>query len=726
MSKFDEHEQILSNKAAVKVLEFFAKHSQLTFNRPLALRTVTELARAIPGGDFRTWGQRLVEAGESLNLRVRSTDLTIREAIRLVREGIPVAACFTENSEAEGDSVRWLSITKVRRGKILVADFAKDSQSWVTPRRLKKMLSTAHKAKEIRWITGQPTLPCSVEVAGAAKRPKKIKPFERLLSLMRMDRNDIGAVFVFSIIVGFLALASPIAVEALVNTVAFGRYLQPIIVLSGILLTFLGFAAAVRALNTYIVEIIQRRLFVRVVEDLAYRLPRVEQESIDGYHAPELVNRFFDVVTVQKVAVKLLLDGITIVLQTLLGMAVLAFYHPFLLGFDIVLLACIGFIVLVLGRGAVKTAIAESASKYKVAAWLEELARHPTAFKLHGGAQFGLDRSDKLAVDYIEARKLHFRVVMRQIIFALGLQAVAATALLGLGGWLVISGELTLGQLVAAELIVMMIVGSFAKLGKLLESFYDLLASVDKLGKLFDLPVERHDKLFHLQDATAASVQFTDVSQSLGGAKLHGGLSFELVPGDSMAIVGRAGIGKSAMLDLITGIRHPSSGHISLDSIDLRELRPDSLREHVSLARDVEIFHGTIEENVHLNRPQINASDVREALDAVGLLNEIMKLPEGLSTQVQTNGAPLSNSQACRLMIARAIVGRPRLLLIDGTLDRLSDSALKVVLQHIAAKKRPWTLVVATGRAGIESAMNKVLDLDKNEFKKQEPSRQDA
>ena len=719
MAKIDDIQQANATKSSVKVLEFFAKQSRLTFNRPLASRTVTEMVRAIPGVNFRTWGQRMVEAGESLNLRIRSTDLTVPEAVELVREGIPVAACLQTQAgagatSAEANTIRWLALTDARGRKIRVTEFDEDRERMLSVRQVKGLLQEANRSGEIRWITGQPALPCSIDVAGEVESSNSIKPLERLFALIRMDRGDISTVFVFSILVGILALATPIAVEALVNTVAFGRYLQPIVILSLILFTFLGFGAAIRALNTYIVEIIQRRLFVRIVEDLAYRLPRVEQEAIDGYHAPELVNRFFDVVTVQKVAVKLLLDGITILLQTILGMAVLAFYHPFLLGFDLVLLLCIGFIVVVLGRGAIKTAIDESAQKYKVAAWLEELARHPTAFKLHGGAQFGLDRSDKLTVDYIEARKSHFRVVMRQVVFALALQAVAATALLGLGGWLVISGELTLGQLVAAELIVMVIVGTFAKLGKLFESFYDLLASVDKLGKLFDLPIERHDKLFHLQDASAAAVSFHSVTQLIGSESLHSGLTFELSPGHSLAVVGSAGAGKSALFDLITGVRHPSGGHISLDAIDLRELRPDSLREHVSLSRDVEIFHGTIEENVHLNRPQINAADVREALEMVCLLDEVMELRDGLSTAVQTNGAPLSASQASRLMIARAIVGRPRLLLIDGTLDRLDDAVAEEILDRISGPKQPWTLIVSTGRGHVVARMQHVLDLDKN------------
>ncbi len=724
MSGQYEQQRTRTNQAAVKVLEFFAGHSRLAFHRSNAIRTVTEMERAIPGDDFRTWGQRLVEAGESLDLRIRSTDLTTHDAIGLASEGIPVVACFTDSHHDGSESVHWLALVKVKRGKVQIADYTDGTESWVTPRQLRKRLGETQAKRDIRWVCGQPAFPCTFESTGLTTPSRRIRPLERLLALIRLDRSDIGAVCIFSIVVGILALATPIAVEALVNTVAFGRYLQPIVVLSGILFGFLGFAAAIRALNTYIVEIIQRRLFVRVVEDLAYRLPRVEQEALDGYHAPELVNRFFDVVTVQKAAVKLLLDGISVVLQTLLGMTILAFYHPFLLGLDVVLLMCIAFIAFGLGRGAVKTAISESEAKYKVAAWLEELARHPTAFKLHGGAQFGLDRSDKLAVDYIVARKSHFRVVMRQIIFVFGLQAVAATVLLGVGGWLVVSGELTLGQLVAAEMIVMIIVGSFAKIGKYLESFYDMMASVDKLGKLFDLPVERHDKLFHLQDATAAQIEIHDVHQSLGGTNLHQGLSFRLEPGDNLAVVGDAGVGKSALLDLITGVRHPSRGYVALDSIDLRELRPDSLREHVSLARDIEIFHGSIDENVHLNRPQINASDVREALDAVGLLNEIMELPEGLSTEVQTNGGPLTTSQACRLMIARAIVGRPRLLMIDGTLDRLSDQCLQTVLEHISAKPQPWTLMIATGREAVISAMHRVLDLNTNQLREQVHQRQ--
>jgi ABC-type multidrug transport system fused ATPase/permease subunit len=218
-----------------------------------------------------------------------------------------------------------------------------------------------------------------------------------------------------------------------------------------------------------------------------------------------------------------------------------------------------------------------------------------------------------------------------------------------------------------------------------------------------------------LDDSSAASLAIRSVSQTIGKSTLHHGLSLELDSGTSMAIMGPAGTGKSALMDLITGVRRPSSGHITLDGIDIREFRPDSLREHVSLARGIEIFHGTIEENVHLHRPQINASDVREALAAVGLLDELMGLPEGLNTFVQTDGAPLTSSQSLRLMIARAIVDRPRLLLIDGTLDSLGDEALQATLAGVQRKGHPWTLLATTGRKDIAARFGSVFYLrDKN------------
>lgn len=707
----------------LRILEQFALSAQVPFDRVLATRVLSEAERAIEGDDAACWGRRLVAVGASLELRIRTVEGTFGDILTFARQGIPTA---TRLKHSDGRT-SWLLIAEVRgRRARLVPLSGGATAEWRSLRSVKQQVTGGRAAEPVLWVIGQAAFSCAAasnadrdHAAHPAHGHSHMTPLARLLGLVVQERRDIWVLIVFSLVVSILALASPIAVEALVNTVAFGRYVQPVIVLAAILFTFLAFAAGIRGLITYIVEIVQRRLFVRTVEDLAYRLPRVQQSVWDAEYGPELTNRFFDIVTVQKAVATILLDGIAIVLQTAIGMTVIAFYHPALLGFDLILLLCLGLVVFGLGRGAVGSAIRESRVKYAVAAWLQDLTRNPTAFKLHGGSQLALDRADQLAIDWLNARRVHFRVVMRQIIFALVLQALAATALLGIGGWLVIRGELALGQLVAAELIVMMIVGSFAKIGKHLESFFDLLASMDKLGHLFDLSTEPQDKLIHLTETKPAVVSVRGVSYEYPqGGQVLGNIELSLASGAKVAVAGPAGAGKSTLLDLLAGLRTPTEGHIELDGLDLRELRPDSLREHLALARGIEIFPGSIDENVHLNRRQVSGQEVRAALDAVGLLDEATRLPDGLRTPLQVGGAPLTHSQCLRLMLARAIAGRPRLLLVDGTLDALPESALARTLRRLTSDDAPWTLLVATNRHELLTSFPQVITLPQDAWQK--------
>ncbi|MGE0610594.1 MAG: peptidase domain-containing ABC transporter, partial [Pirellulales bacterium] len=539
----------------------------------------------------------------------------------------------------------------------------------------------------------------------------RFTPFQRLVGLLQGEKRDIGAIFVFAIVVGVLTLTTPIAVEALVNTVAFGGLFQPLIVLAIMLCAFMGFSSLVRGIQTYVVEIIQRRVFVRVAADLAYRLPRVRRDSLDGEYGPELANRFFDVVTVQKVVAMLLLDGIGIVLQAFIGMLVLAFYHPVLLAFDVVLLVSIIFVIFGLGYGAVRASIEESRAKYAIADWLEQLAGLPGVFRGAGGGELARGRADQLTAQYVLARKSHFRIVMRQIASALALQAVVATALLGLGGWLVIAGQLTLGQLVAAELIVSAIVGTFAKLGKHLESYYDLLTSLDKLGHLFDLPLDPMEG-DHLHNAGPAAVRAQNLAYSYheGHEVIHS-KDLEIEGGERLGLVGPPGSGKSTLLQLLAGWREPGNGRIELDEHDMRDLHPEAISKQVRLVRRAEVFTGSILENVQAHRRNVTQHEVRGALKSVGLLEELLSLPDGLNTHLMQGGSPLTDSQTCRLTLARALCGGPRLLLIDGLLDSLAGDCGERALDAVFDDARQWTVVLVTSRPEFLSRCDRTLRL---------------
>lgn len=522
-------------------------------------------------------------------------------------------------------------------------------------------------------------------------------PWSRLWSLIRVERPLVLTLLALSLAVGVLQLATPVAVQALVDAVAFGGLVQPLVILALVLLGCLSLVGTFRALQTYVAELLQQRVFARVVAALGRRLPRARLDRLDHQHAPELVNRFFDVVTVQKAGAQLLSDGFTIVLTTLAGLLLLAFYHPVLLALDLVLVAGIALVAFGFGRGAVTTSVEESRAKYRAGAWLEELARHPIAFRGNGGPAFAVAEADRLAEAYAAARARHFRVLYRQVIGALALQAGASTLLLALGGYLVIAGTLTLGQLVAAELVVALVVGSVTKLGKSLESLYDLLAAIDKLGHLLDLPVEDAEGEA-LTASGPAALELRGAALSIDGRAVLPPTSLTLPAGARAAVVGPPGSGKSALLDLVYGLRPASGGEVVLDGQDERDLAPDELRRRVALVRAPEVVEATILDNVTFGRREVDREQVRRALDAVGLSAAIRELPAGIETRLATGGAPLSETQARLVVLARALVGRPGLLLLDRTLDDLTAREVWPLLSALNADPDAPTLLVATSR----------------------------
>ncbi|MCR9247715.1 MAG: ABC transporter ATP-binding protein/permease [bacterium] len=532
-------------------------------------------------------------------------------------------------------------------------------------------------------------------------------PWRQYCRILRPEIADLRTIFIYGAASAVLTLAVPLTVDAVISNITFGTLLMPLIVLVGILLGCLVMQGLLGTLQRFVAEIIERRIFVRVVSDLSWRLPRVDIRAFDQSYGPELVNRFFDTMTVQKSSTKLFLEGTNIVLATTAGMIVLGFYHPLLFGFVIILLFAIAFLVFVLGIGGVKTAVAESTAKYEVAAWLQEMARHTTAFCTQGGAAFAQDRAEALADSYIGARKRHFRILFRQICSAFGLQVIASTAVLGIGGFLVIDQQLTPGQLVASELIVTAIVVNITKLGDVLQVFYDVCAASGKLGKLVDLPLER-------QTGDALEPTEDGVSLDLDGVccESERQYTFSVASGQRVALFGPTGGSASRLLDVLYGLREPSSGHVTIEGLDLRQLRLDHTRDDFALVHGTEIVEGTIGENIAFGRENLGAQQIRDALVDVELWDEVMALPNGLETVLATRGRPLSQGQAIRLTLARAIAREPRLLLIDGALDGLAPVMRQRIAQHLLDRRHKWTVIVVTAAPDVAAECDRRIDIE--------------
>ncbi len=649
----------------------------------------------------------MMRAAQSIGIRLAPVELNGTELWELLLDGFSIAVV----QRSVSNPVSWIfSEIAAGHSEVFKMDNKGTASESISKSRLRK---TVQGLESPLFFVAQPSLECQSVASNQIRDPddlhrvsnapshlhhhhnEHISPQRRMLRFLKFESRDIWSLVIFGFVVGVLDLATPLAVEQMVTTIGFASLTQPLIWLAILLFGILTLSAIIKGLQFFIVEILQRRIFVRIVGDLSERLPRIDRAAMDGIHGPEMANRFFDVMTIQKSTASLLVEGLSLIIQTLTGLFLLALYSPYLLAFDIVLLLAMTGLLYLLGRNAVRTAIDESLVKYRLAHWLQDVIGNPTAFQVHGGGGLVVDRANRLTVEYLTHRRSHFIVLMRQTLFALLLYAVSISALLSLGVWLVLSGSLTIGQLVASVSVVVVVVGAFAKIGKSLESFYDLMAAVDKVGHLIDLPTLPPSRSL---DAGVGPVEVRFRSLSVQGGGHHslsiGDLTIE--SGQRFAIVGEGECGKSILMQTLCGLRPPAGGLAEVGGVDTREVNRFADGSMVSIASEPEIFRGTLTENLSLNRVSVTDTEVRAALQAVGMWDECLSLPQGLETMLQSGGYPLSSSQAIRLMIARAIATRPRLLLIDGMLDRLPPKMRMRIWERLSDRRQPWTIVLST------------------------------
>lgn len=659
---------------------------------PEAVRdALVEAERERPGTWQATWAERLRDIAPRISLRAR---ITHQSPAKLIEEGIHPFVVLEEGSGA----LRPLAVLGMRGPEVLLLGSEHTEPRWVAGSEAR--LRLGQEGRAVLLVEAARPL----DIIGGGHGHTHATPWQRLFALLRAERGDMGVIAVFAAVVGALSLATPIAVQALVNTVAFGTLLQPVAVLALVLLAFLALSGLLTALQHHVVELLQRRLFVRVAADLAWRLPHTMGGELEALHGPTFLTRFLEVATTQKAVATLLLDGISLVLSVSIGMAVLAVYHPVLLGLDLLLLMALATIVFLLGRGAVESSVGESLAKHETAAWLQTLASSPTLFRGPRGLALALERTDALAQRYLDQRRRHWSVLLRQVVALLVLQAVANAAVLSVGGWLVIQRELTLGQLVASELIVSAVVAWFAKLGKQFETAYDLLAALDKLGHLVDLPIQPSGGERPDDTGRPASLHIEHATLKAGDRTLLSSLELTVGPGEHTAVVGGPGSGKSALASLLEGRATPRSGRVLLEGVPLPAWSRDALHARMHVVAGPSFFAGSLADQVRLGASELGQAEVREALEAAELGHLAGVMAGGLEAPIGAAGFPLSRGEQHQLVLARAMAQRPRLLVVDGTLDSLPLDLSRRLVARLTAREAPWTLLLLTHSTELASA----------------------
>lgn len=480
--------------------------------------------------------------------------------------------------------------------------------------------------------------------------------------ILKPEKNFYYITITYACGISLLSLAIPISVQVLVNTVTFAMLLQPLVVVSLLLLSLLVFSGILRGLQDYTIEIFQRHFYARFAWIISERLLNAKDTSLREVYRGDLVNRYFEIVTVQKKMAKLLVDGISLVLQTLVGMLLLAFYHPYFLAFDILLVILLSLVWILYGQRALDSAIYESKAKYKMAAWLEQVANLNKFFKSDSCKNHARKRSQKGIDNFLAKRKDHFHYLFRQIIFLLVIYAILSALILGLGGFLVMKGQLTLGQLVAAEIVVAVILSGFAKAGGYLESIYDLHAGQDKLADFLTLELEDDKDALVFDEADDASLELEEIFYQRYNAKYSFAQKFGekknyLVTFDYDST-------QRIFLQLIHEDIEPAKGKIKLGSYDIKTLRPGFIRDNIYVISKPGIFEGTIAENITFGLDNVHPAEVNEVVEWVELDETTSSCDAGINTLLWPKTSKVDWFDMIKIEVCRAMLRRPHWVVI--------------------------------------------------------------
>lgn len=523
-----------------------------------------------------------------------------------------------------------------------------------------------------------------------------ITPVKRFLRLLNVDREEILSIYVYALFNGLVGLSLPLGIQAIINLVSGAQTSTSWVVLVVFVVAGVVFSGVLQILQLKITENLQQKIFIRSAFEFAYRIPRMKMEALNNKYAPEVMNKFFDTVSVQKGISKIILDFSSASLQVIFGLILLSLYHSFFIIFSMLLVLVVYLVFKYTAPKGLATSLKESKYKYETAHWLEEIARTMGTFKLAGKTDLPINKTDEIVGNYISARKSHFKTLMTQYVNLVMFKIIIVASLLLIGSILVIEEEMNLGQFVAAEIIIILVISSVEKVISIIETIYDVLTSVEKLGSVFDIPLDKEVQT--VEDPTnheSLAIELQNVSFQYAGEKrpVLSNIDFRIDQGAKICLSGEDGSGKSVFLQLIAGLFDDYEGNITYNSVSLASWCKQDLHSFMgdNIIRE-DIFSGTIIENITLGKSFTGIDEIRAVAEIIGLDSYISKLTKGYETELIPEGKNLPRSVRLKIMLIRSVVGNPKLILLEDHFNRLKKKEKNQFLDYLMQKK---TTVIA-------------------------------
>lgn len=529
----------------------------------------------------------------------------------------------------------------------------------------------------------------------------KLTPIKRFWLLLKPDQLEIRNIYIYAIIIGLLNLVLPIGIQSIINLIQGGAVNTSWVILIILVAAAITLSGILQINQLRITENLQQKIFTRAAFEFTYRIPRIRLEELFKKYAPELMNRFFDVVSIQKGITKILIDFSSASIQVLFGLLLLSLYHPFFIVFSLLLVAIIATIFWLTMKPGLKTSLEESKHKYLLAHWLEELARSSTTFKLASNSDLPMNRTNDQTGHYNNAREKHFKILRWQYSLMVVFKVIVAVGLLLIGGLLVIDQQMNIGQFVAAEIVILLIVNSVEKVILSFETIYDVLTSLEKLGQVTDMELEKEDGISLVRTEKGIELELESIFYNYPEEKrvVINNLSLDIKPNQRVLITGKNDSGKSTLLYLISGLLSPNEGSISVDGIPSHNYEHNQLRRQIGgFLRDETLFEGTLVENITLGREGATFENVKIVIEKLKLTNTIKQLKDGYHTRIFPHGKQFSKSTVAKILLARAIVNKPRLLLLENSFSVFSSEDRNDILLYLMDKSHNWTVLLTSSQ----------------------------
>jgi ABC-type bacteriocin/lantibiotic exporter with double-glycine peptidase domain len=492
-------------------------------------------------------------------------------------------------------------------------------------------------------------------------------------------------------------LGVPIAVQELVSTFSFAIEPRMIFTLSVIVASTLTGAVAFRVLQARAVETLNQRVYTRIAFAFTQTLPRLKEETF----LPQQANRFMEADLLTRALVAMAADLFNVVVVGSIGMTILVFYHPYFLVYNIMLVT--GFVVLlvVFGSGGFLITLDMSRLHYGLLHWMQNIAANLPHLRASGESPYLLQKTDELTKAYVRVRQRRSDLLTgRQYKAAAFWQVVGHTGMIATAGLLVSTGQLTIGQFAAAELIAGSLLFNMDQLARRMVAVFFAFVSFREVAAVLSLPQEEtgHKTVVPLDQFGLAGITLTARNLSYAQADAHplfSAFDLDVAPGEKIALLCRTNTIKSVLARVLAGLYAPTTGVVRYNDMNLVEVSMDSITACRGLVLDSQpiLLDGTLENNITLGRNSITYEDIQWALEFVELDEEIDSLPDGLTTMVTGQSSQFTESQILRLLVARAIVTHPHILIFEGTLHNMLPSLREVILRRLCSKDEPWSVI---------------------------------